>query len=398
MEKTAFQACIQRLTQEWQHLPITSCAQFSQRSRHKRQNYRKILQALDRWKQELQKPRDAAWGKRMEEALLSLLEQGSFLQLFVLSRETKAFFLQATRQFLSDAIAFDESLSAMELFQALRNVWIFLLLELLFQRPLVYHEGIFAYSMLYPYTDNLLDDETISAIEKQQFNDWLMKRLTNTTQQAAHDKVDALITMLEKRYPRAHYPAVYEDLLRIQEGQILSMRQLQPCTQEELLYISMYKGGASVLVDGVLMNGELSEKEAYFCIAYGFLLQLADDLQDVQGDAANHHHTLANEAMTHKQRECFAMHILSYAKHVLYGCYPYTQEAMQAFILTNCERMLLQAMMEDRQRYPYRFQARLRRSFPLRIKDYEACKNMLEMFVNEMDMETILHDYVSYSS
>ena len=38
-------------------------------------------------------------------------------------------------------------------------------------------------------------------------------------------QVDALVSMIEDTFPRQQFPDVYDALLRIQEGQILSVQQ-----------------------------------------------------------------------------------------------------------------------------------------------------------------------------
>ena len=75
---------------------------------------------------------------------------------------------------------------------------------------------------------------------------------------ALYHKVDALVCMIEDTYPRHKFPAVYEALLRIQEGQVLSVQQDSRLCEAEIRRISIYKGGASVLADGYLMDGELT--------------------------------------------------------------------------------------------------------------------------------------------
>ena len=57
-----------------------------------------------------------------------------------------------------------------DLWQALRNVWIGNNLQMLLRRPVRLTRGLFAYSMLYPVTDNLLDAPDRSSDDKRAFN------------------------------------------------------------------------------------------------------------------------------------------------------------------------------------------------------------------------------------
>src|SRR5438477_2021166 len=61
---------------------------------------------------------------------------------------------------------FDPALSATDIFQASRNVWTAAGLQVLLGQRLELTPAIFAYSLLYPYTDNLLDDPLTSADAK----------------------------------------------------------------------------------------------------------------------------------------------------------------------------------------------------------------------------------------
>ena len=65
--------------------------------------------------------------------------------------------------------------------------------------------------------------------------------------------------------------------------------------KEDLLSISIEKGGSSVLVDGYLISGLMTKEEIEFCIGYGFLLQISDDLQDIKEDLKYNHKTIITE-------------------------------------------------------------------------------------------------------
>ena len=79
-------------------------------------------------------------------------------------------FPKLARALAEQARRFDPALSAADIFQASRNVWTAAGLQVLLGQRLELTPAIFAYSMLYPYTDNLLDDpqnfSSISGISK----------------------------------------------------------------------------------------------------------------------------------------------------------------------------------------------------------------------------------------
>lgn len=86
-----------------------------------------------------------------------------------------------TSSFLGEARAFNPALGLEDLYQALRNVWIMNSLQLFREEPIVYTPSIFAYSMLYPYTDNRLDDPSIDPAEKARSGRRLRDRLAGAT-------------------------------------------------------------------------------------------------------------------------------------------------------------------------------------------------------------------------
>jgi hypothetical protein len=71
-------------------------------------------------------------------------------------------FIRTTREFVENLKAFDPDLKIENVYQALRNVWIMNSLQIYLYLPIEYSDAIFAYSLIYPYTDNSLDDSLLS--------------------------------------------------------------------------------------------------------------------------------------------------------------------------------------------------------------------------------------------
>ena len=210
-------------------------------------------------------------------------------------------FLKVTSEFFQAARDYDPKLTIEEIFQACRNVWAMNWLQLLFEKPVELTPSIFAYSMLYPYTDNYLDNPGISRNSKVKFNERLSMRLQgemiepeNSNERAIYD----FISMIEGQYERSEYPGVFQSLIAIHSAQIKSLRLLKSdkLSDEELLNISLEKGGTSVLADGYLVAGELTEVQKIFLFGYGAYLQLVDDLQDVCEDSNSGQLTIYSKA------------------------------------------------------------------------------------------------------
>ncbi len=195
----------------------------------------------------------------------------------------------------------DPELSIGDLLQACRNAWTACGLQLLLGGTMRLTPAIFAYSMLYPYSDNYLDDARISGREKREFNARFRQRLAgelSTPLSEREEMIWHLVGLIESEYARVEYPDVYDSLLAIHQAQQDSIRQTeQHCAGGlDILTLTITKGGTSVLADAFLARGTLSETEAAFAFHWGVLLQISDDLQDVESDRKRGSMTLFSSA------------------------------------------------------------------------------------------------------
>jgi hypothetical protein len=150
--------------------------------------------------------------------------------------------------------------------------------------------------MLYPLTDNLLDDPRVEGGEKRAFNERFGRRLAGLTVSPGGPREAAvyrLVARIEEEFPRCDFADVFESLLAIHSGQVRSIEQQDEprLTDSEIVSISCEKGGSSVLADLYLVTGGASFLEERFAFGYGVFLQLLDDLQDVGRDLAAGHPT-----------------------------------------------------------------------------------------------------------
>jgi hypothetical protein len=197
---------------------------------------------------------------------------------------------------------FDPALSMAGIIQAARNAWTACGMQPLLGVSLGLTPSILGYSLIYPYSDNFLDDEDIPGDRKLRFSRRFRRRLLGE-RPAAEDrrerKLWALIALVESQYPRAVYPRVFECLLAIHQAQERSVGQVQgrDCRSDaECLRVSCAKGGTSVLADACLAYGSLTAPESRFAFEWGVLLQLGDDLQDVHEDLRCRSMTLFSRA------------------------------------------------------------------------------------------------------
>lgn len=218
---------------------------------------------------------------------------------------------------------FDSTLSMADIIQACRNAWTACGLQPLFGMPVAITPSILGYSLLYPYSDNYLDQEATPAEAKLEFSQRFRRMLRGEAITVANNReaaVRALIELIEGEYPRTQYPDVFECLLAIHAAQENSIRQLNGATcyrDRDLLRVSCGKGGTSVLADGCLAYGRMREDESRFAFEWGVLLQLGDDLQDIHEDLHRGSMTLFSRAAMRRVRlDELALQLLSFSAKV----------------------------------------------------------------------------------
>jgi hypothetical protein len=281
-------------------------------------------------------------------------------------------FYEASVDFARRARRFDPALSLDDLWQALRNVWIGNSLQMLLGRAVTLGPGLFAYSMLYPVTDNLLDSPEVSGEDKRRFNHRLGRRLMGERLAAAREaeaRAFALVGQIEETFPRHRYPDVWESVLAIHKGQIDSLRQHgATLSHDELREISIAKGGASVLADLYLVAGDPSEREERFAFGYGVFLQLLDDLQDVSSDRAAGHQTLFTHALDHGRLDEETARLARFIDVVLDGdhAFPATHiDDCLDLIRRNCRALLVGVMAEQPALFGRSLRGEVERQWPL---------------------------------
>ena len=206
-------------------------------------------------------------------------------------------FRNVSSDFFYKAREFSPELKPESIYQGMRNVWIMNGIQLMLNLPVEITPSVFAYSMIYPYSDNLLDDPEISSAEKQAFSERFNQRLHGIDVEP-HGHIERqlfrLVEMFELQYDRQVFHDVYESLYAIQRGQTrsLSLSKDNSLSDKEILSICFEKGGASVLADGFLVAGNLSHEQQQALFGYGVYLQLLDDIQDVKEDTGANTNTM----------------------------------------------------------------------------------------------------------
>lgn len=183
-------------------------------------------------------------------------------------------------------------------------------------------DSIFGYNMLYPYTDDLVDSNSITREAKKHFAEIFQKRLLlgeknhqpechfNGIQSNKEElelpaslqehadrivKIFDMVKFIENDWQRGdQYEGVYMSLGIIHDSQMKSTLQharpedhYEP-TMEVLEQITADKGGACLVAAGFLIEGRLSKTKMAYLEYLGFAFQLLDDLQVNRFDRINH--------------------------------------------------------------------------------------------------------------
>lgn len=315
---------------------------------------------------------------------------GAYISFFV----DKGYSL-VTEEFIKEVREFDPSMNFYDIFQALRNVWIMNSIQVLFNMEPKLTPSIFSYSMLYPYSDNYLDDPEVSVKNKLDFNKkfrkWLCGEEANTSNNN-EENVYKLVKKIEGEFPRERYPQVFQSLLAIHKGQEKSLVQQREKTlpyERDILGISFEKGGTSVLADGYLVKGELTLEEADFMFGYGVFLQIIDDLQDVEEDLNNGHMTILSQVAQKWPLDKLINKLLWFIEEAVDDARVFTSEdsiKLKKIIKDFCIIMIFEAVSKNKRKLSKKYIKELEKYSMLRFSYYQKLKRKFQKEFSSKDI------------
>ncbi len=282
----------------------------------------------------------------------------------------------------------DESVSTSDILQACRNAWTACGLQALLGEPPRLTPAIFAYSMLYPYSDNYLDNRAISPVAKLRFSARFRLRLAGNLEpgEGLENTIWKLVSLIEGQWPRAQHPDVYDGLLAIHAAQERSLAQQRAGfhSDTDILRLSFAKGGASVLADAYLAKGSLSSVQARFAFGWGVLLQLGDDLQDLASDRERGFHTLFSAAAAEGTLDDLTTQTLNFASAVMESMPPLAQDVdhLGELLRKNSVSLLITAASEYSELYSGSYLRRLERYSPLRFAFLKSRKDRVARWLS----------------
>ncbi|WP_051624109.1 hypothetical protein [Clostridium akagii] len=285
--------------------------------------------------------------------------------------------IKVTKNFINEVKNFNPNINPEDIGQAIRNVWIMNLIQMLLHQKLQLTPSIFGYSMLYPYTDNYLDNPEIRIEDKLKITDVFEKRLAGDNLKPSDDYEDnlfKLVDKIEEQYDRNIYCEVFESLLCIHHAQGKSLKQqgqLSGPYEKDILGISIEKGGISVLADAYLVNGTLTEKEATFFFGYGVLLQICDDLQDGKEDLQDKHMTIISQLYKKWKLDNITSKLINFTYDLIDDMDFFKGEninELKDVIRKNCILLILFAVASNKKMYSRKYLKQIQKYFPFRTK------------------------------
>lgn len=296
-----------------------------------------------------QRPKEKAlqeqWEEELEGEFLEFMGREKMLSLSEwMSEEKLASFERETKHFVDRVREFDETLNQAQIWQALRNYFIYAMLVEMQGEEQNAGNPILAYSLLYPYTDNYIDDAGISKQEKERYNRMIAAKLQGEEaipQNSLEEKTCCLLDMILNEYEGGARRKAAGTLLQLLEAQNCSIgQQKTDVTEERILEISIWKGSTSVLADYLFSTGEWLKREEAFYLKFGFLLQLVDDLQDIEEDREAESHTLMTKAAEQRRLEQCVNRLLWFTWKVIREFEPRNPK-LKGFVLRYCVEITL---------------------------------------------------------
>lgn len=320
------------------------------------ENEKHLLQFLDQVDHMLSHPprgkgEAQAAQARLDTAFRSLAEEALGFTAAQLDLFPSQAFSHASEEFVRMARAFDPRLSGEDIYQAGRNAWTANGLQWLLHLPVQITPSILGYSLLYPYTDNYLDDPSIPLATKLAFNERFRRCLEGESLAPLNTQertIFELVAMIEKQYSRSAYPAVFESLLAIYHAQNQSLKLLPSSTmpgKADVLELIFYKGGTSVLADGYLVSDSLNETQRRYTYAHGIFAQLMDDLEDIEQDSQAGRLTIYSKPTGHWPLDMLVNRTFQFGHQVLMrlDCFD-TGEPVRELIRRSADLYLIDAI------------------------------------------------------
>jgi hypothetical protein len=317
------------------------------------------------------------WRQNVLKLVEELLYEETVINLHSsMAREELIAFQEELKEFLRQARTFAPELSFDEIGQAFRNYIVYAMFKRIHKDGSGFSLAGFGYSMLYPFTDNFIDNISSSFEDKAEYNQIIRNKLEGNEvfPRTVHQiKTCELLDDIEKAYPRKTHPMAFQLLLLMldaQEASLLQQNSTCELSPLDCLNISIYKGGISVFIDRYFVDKELTEADLFFYIGMGFFLQLADDLQDIGVDSAHGSQTLFTLDLDPTQEENLVNKLLQFIHNIM-DSYQAENNQFKNFILLNCYQLIYISVLRSKAFFSAEYLEKIERLLPVTRHYYD---------------------------
>lgn len=320
------------------------------------------------------------WVSEIEEYFQEFVSKEKIINILqYMNEETFSSLELETKNIIKKMRCFDQDLSMEDIWQAIRNYFIYIIILQMENKQPNSRDSILAYSLLYPYTDNFIDDSSHNKKEKEAFNHLISNTLKGrevNPETPLEEKTIRLLRMTLSSFPKDGGKTISSLLLLMLDAQEISLKQqrqklFSPLSEQELLEISSYKGGMSVLIDYYLSMEELEEEKMKFYLEFGYILQLADDLQDLKEDKKKHSHTLMTRASKQHNLERTVNKLLHFI-HISISSYEPENKMFKPFVLQNCYLMILSNILFCKKAFSKNYLKQIENCLPFSIAFFQT--------------------------
>ncbi len=330
------------------------------------------------------------WRKKTLNLVKTSLHNETILNIHqVMSSEKIGLLMEEIKNFLRQVRSFAPELSFADIGQAIRNYIVYTMFKEMHIENSGFNAAAYAYSMLYPFTDNYIDHKNYTDAEKQEYNRIICATINAAAVHPANihqEKTCELLRTIISSYEKEGSYQISQLLLMMLDAQACSIRQQRqafPLTAEERLDVSLYKGGISVLIDRYFVQEEISSEDLRFYLGFGFFLQLADDLQDIKEDSLLGHSTLFTLDLSSDREERTVNRLLHFLNHIMEHFQPKNIH-MKNFVLAASRLLIYTSVIGSKEFFSNEYLSQLEKSLPVTASFME---NILTQRVEKQDPE-----------
>ena len=176
--------------------------------------------------------------------------------------------------------------------------WTMLFNQAIHGIPIRLTESIYGYSMLYPLTDDLMDNQTINIEDRKAFAKRFARLISHgdsKPENPQEEKIWYMFSLIEKEWDRKLYPTKYRFLLELLIAQKDSQLQFgidgNPPPFDKVWEVTVRKGALSGLCGLALVKEIVTKEDAIYASSLGTISQYLNDLKGIDDDIKENQYT-----------------------------------------------------------------------------------------------------------